>query len=115
MDSVPRNQYGPIPLPYPYESQKFQSTGCERPGITPFAPRLPALGYPERSADPRYMPPADNVFMTRQPLPQMLPLRTGTFDPRGYYAPYEEGPNPALGQAHNYDSQQSRTYDVESQ
>jgi len=108
-------------MPYPFQyvhGQILPSTGYERPGITPFAPRLPALGCSERNADPRYMPPADNVYMTRQHLPQMLPLRTyqpGTLDARGYYAPYEEGPNPALGHASDYDSQRSRTYDVESQ
>ncbi|CAG8931719.1 unnamed protein product [Penicillium salamii] len=106
------------PYSYPqHEPRLPQNAGYERPAITPFAPRIPALGYPERSADPRYMPPVDNVYMARQPLPQVLPLRTQPpriFDPRGYHAG-PEGPGPSSGHAQAYDGQRSRTYDVDSQ
>lgn len=112
-------------MPYPYHESRqiLPNAGYERPGITPFAPRLSVRGYPETNGDPRYMPPADNVFMARQPLPQMPPLRNhqlgsyqpGTFDARAYYTPYEEAASPALGYTRDYDSQRSRAYDVESQ
>ncbi|KAJ5319238.1 uncharacterized protein N7506_011942 [Penicillium brevicompactum] len=104
----------PIP-PYLYHEPLPQNADYERPAITPFAPRLPALGYPERSADPRYMPPVDNVYMSRQPLPQVLPLRTHQpiFDPRYHAA---QGPASSVGAAQAPEhSQRSRTYDMDSQ
>jgi hypothetical protein len=77
----------------------------------PFAPRIPTLAYPERNADPRYMPPVDNVYMARQPPRAHQPR---IFDARGYYTAHEERPSPGFGHTWDFDGR-SRAYDLESQ
>lgn len=114
---------GSTPAPYAHPQHEARplpaSMGYERPVITPFAPRIPALGHLERGADPRYMAPVDHTYITQQLPSQALPLRTHQpriFDTRGYYATHatnEEGPSPSSSHTQDYD--RSRAYDMESQ
>lgn len=100
IDSVPRTQH-PISMPYSrHEPRQLLPQTEYGPLLAP--PRIPVS---ERSAD-RYMLSSD----THQPRPQVLyPSQSGE---TRHYNTYEI--NPAVGHAHDYDSQR-RAYDVESQ
>ncbi|KAJ5171801.1 hypothetical protein N7492_004394 [Penicillium capsulatum] len=79
--------------------------------------RLPSLGHlTDRSADPRYMPTPENVYMNHP----MVPMRMNygpAVDARGHPVFYEQRPNPIPMPNHGrgYASHSVRTYDMESQ